>query len=237
MFSQGLAALDREVGSDEFIVAFGPIGLIAAGGFLAVTYLRSRESTGDIDYLIDPESAGDQHIQIPPQKAIQSVARQKGFTNKWINEDMAIFVTRKARQSLFEAAEKQNIVLFNGENLELLAAPLEWALERKLRTIHTADRGGKAEYDMEDALALLKELKLRNKGPLDEDSIRRMNMNGFDVLPSHETMQRVARAYQQKYIGQLFRNLWGPRVLFRLAVHMFTTPPYTETKSPLDRSV
>ncbi|RAK77238.1 uncharacterized protein BO72DRAFT_107781 [Aspergillus fijiensis CBS 313.89] len=203
--SQGLTALDREVGSDEFIVAFAPIRPIAAGGFLAVTYLRSRESTGDIDYLRDLEFAGDQHIQVPLQKAIRSVARQKGFTNKWINEDMAIFVTKKARQTLFEEAEKQNIVLFSGENLEVLAAPLEWALERKLRRIHAADRGRKAECDMEDALALLKALKLRNKGPLDQESVRRMNMNGFDVLPSYETMQRVSREYQQKYNEDIFK--------------------------------
>ncbi|RAH67334.1 uncharacterized protein BO66DRAFT_413705 [Aspergillus aculeatinus CBS 121060] len=165
--SQGLTARDREVGSDEFIVALAPIRLIAAGGFLAVTYLRSRESTGDIDYLIDPEFAGDQHIQVPLQKAIRSVAHQKGFTNKWINEDMAIFVTKKARQTLFGKAEKQNIVLFSGENIEAL--------------------------------------KLRNKGPLDQESVRRMNMNGFDVLPSYETMQRVSREYQQKYNEDIFK--------------------------------
>lgn len=81
-----------------------------------------------------------------------------------------------------------------------LAAPLEWALERKLRRIHAADRGRKAEYDMVDAIALLKELRVRNKGPLDEESIRTMNMNGFDVLPDHETMRRVAREYRHKYV-------------------------------------
>ncbi|OJK02582.1 hypothetical protein ASPACDRAFT_39889 [Aspergillus aculeatus ATCC 16872] len=140
--SQGLTALDREMGSDEFIVAFAPIRLIAAGGFLAVTYLRSRESTGDIDYLIDPEFAGDQHIQ-----------------------DMVNFVTKKAWQTLVEEAEKQNIVLFSGENIEILAAPLEWVLERKLRRIHAADRGRKAEYDMEDALALLKPAEATQQSP------------------------------------------------------------------------
>lgn len=53
---------------------------------------------------------------------------------------------------------------------------------------------------MVDAIALLKELRVRNKGPLDEESIRTMNMNGFDVLPDHETMRRVAREYRHKYV-------------------------------------
>ncbi|GAD96275.1 hypothetical protein PVAR5_4925 [Paecilomyces variotii No. 5] len=205
-FQEGsLAVLDREIGLNEFIVAFAPIRVMAAGGFLAVSYLKNRESTGDIDYMVEPEFAGDQHIQTPLKTAIQAVARRLNYNKDWANERGAIFVTKEARQILFERAEKQGITLFEGENLEVLAAPLEWALERKLRRIYGADRGRKAEYDMTDALALLKALRTRNNGPLDEESIRTMNVNGFDVLPNYETMQRVAREYRHKYNEDIFR--------------------------------
>jgi hypothetical protein len=191
--------------SNDWINAFAPIRIISAGGFLAVTYLKNRQSTGDIDYLIDPEFAEDKDIKGPLQTAINAVAHQLKYEDKWINEDMAIFVTKKTRQTLFKQAEKQGIMLFKGKSLEILAAPLEWALERKIRRIYAAERGRKIENDLTDAVALLRELRARNRGPLDGKYIQRLNMNGFDVLPDHETMQRVAREYRLKYNEDIFK--------------------------------
>lgn len=118
---------------------------------------------------------------------------------------MAIFVTKKTRETLFEQAEKQGITLFKGENLEILAAPIEWALERKLRRIHAANRDRKTEQDIADAIALLKHLRAQNNGPLDPDSIVAMNINGFDVIPDYGTMQRVADSYRRKYNEEIFQ--------------------------------
>ncbi|KAJ5091892.1 hypothetical protein NUU61_006762 [Penicillium alfredii] len=204
-FEDGLAALDTAMGQDVWLAAFAPIRIITAGGFLAVSYLKNRDSTGDIDYLIDPEFVGDKEVQDALHKAILSVARQLQYNNEWINEAMAIFVTKTARQQLFQEAEKQGIVLFKGENLEVLAAPIEWALERKLRRIHAADRDRKAELDMVDAVAFLKHLREQNNGPLDLESIRTMNVNRFDLLPDHRTMQQVADAYRQEHNEEIFK--------------------------------
>lgn len=38
-YSKGLLALDNAMGQDPWLVAFAPIRLISAGGFLAVSYL------------------------------------------------------------------------------------------------------------------------------------------------------------------------------------------------------
>ncbi|KAJ5895244.1 hypothetical protein N7495_006935 [Penicillium taxi] len=199
-----LKALDREMGADAWIVTFAPIRIIAAGGFLSVSYLKNRDSTGDIDYLLDPEVSDNDDLQSSLHQTIRTVARKMDYNHKWINEDMAIFVTKRSRETLFEQAAKQGITLFRGNNLEILAAPLEWALERKLRRIHAADRGRKTECDVVDALALLRELRVRNAGPLDEEEVRKMNVNGFDVLPGCETMQRVRREYRFMYNEEIF---------------------------------
>ncbi|CRL27977.1 unnamed protein product [Penicillium camemberti] len=204
-FEEGLLALDSEMGRDDWLIAFAPIRLISAGGFLAVSYLKNRESTGDVDYLIDPEFAEDKEIQNAFHEAVISVADKLHFTSDWINEAMAIFVTKKTRRTLFELAEKQNITLFKGENLEILAAPIEWALERKLRRIYAAQRDRKADLDLADAVALLKQLRTRNDGPLDLETIRTMNVNGFDVIPDHRTMHQVAEAYRREYNEDIFK--------------------------------
>lgn len=96
----GLAALDDEMGRNMWLAAFAPIRPITAGGFLAVSYLKNRDSTGDIDYLIDPEFVGDKEIQNALNEAVCSVAERLHYNYEWINEAMAIFVTKETRRTL-----------------------------------------------------------------------------------------------------------------------------------------
>lgn len=192
------------MGNNAWLVAFAPIRVLTAGGFLAVTYLKNRDSTGDLDYLIEPEYVGDQEIQRALDDAVRNVALRLRYNDEWMNDAMSIFVTRKARQDLFERALRDGVTLFKGEHLEVLAAPIEWALERKLRRIHGTSRDRKAESDMSDAVAILKYLRTRNDGPLDLESIRTMNVNGFDILPDDGTMQKVADEYRRVYNEEIF---------------------------------
>ncbi|KAJ5325760.1 uncharacterized protein N7506_008862 [Penicillium brevicompactum] len=203
-FAKGLAELDKEMSQNPWIVAFAPIELITAGGFLAVSYLKNRESTGDIDFLFDSEFSGDRDIHKAFRECALAVAKRLGYNRKWINTSMSIFVTAKTRQELFNQADQQNIVLYEGESLKIRAAPIEWALERKLRRIHAADRDRKAEFDLSDAVAMLKYMREQNDGPLEEEAIRTMNMNGFDVIPDHRTMKRVADEYRRTYGEDVF---------------------------------
>jgi hypothetical protein len=193
------------MGKDPYIAALAPIRIIAAGGFVAVSYLKSRESTADIDYLLDPEWAQDHDIKIPLREAMAKVAEQLQFSEDWINEDLSLFVTSSAREYLFRTAEEQNIVLWEGANLRIMAAPLEWVLERKLRRIHTGTRGQKAEYDMQDCIALLKCLRDRNGGPLDKNYIATLNVNSFDVVPDSATIEHVSAEYKKKFNEEIFR--------------------------------
>ncbi|OJD12208.1 hypothetical protein ACJ73_09393 [Blastomyces percursus] len=203
-FQKGLRALDTELGKNAFIVAFAPIKIIAAGGYFAITYLKNRTATTDLDYIADPQWAADEEIKKPIKEAIFEVSTALNYNEEWINEDMALFVAGRTRQHLFEKAERQNIVLFKGENLTVLAAPIEWVLERKIRRIHTGDRGRKAELDMSDALALLKYMKDMKGELLDKEHIRTLNSNSFDIIPTRETMEQVAAAFWRKYRGNIF---------------------------------
>ncbi|KAJ5923692.1 hypothetical protein N7454_008937 [Penicillium verhagenii] len=200
----GLRTLDTEMGRDEWLVAFAPIRLIAAGGYLAISFFHNRESTEDVDYLIDPEFEREKGIRQALDRAILTVAEQLNYNETWMNNDMAIFVTGPSRQTLFRQALGQGIALFKGQNLEVLATPIEWALETKLRRIFNSNRGRKAILDMGDAVTFLKYLRTRNKGPLDAESVRTMNINGFDVIPDDRTMRQVADEYRNKYNEDIF---------------------------------
>ncbi|EGC46505.1 conserved hypothetical protein [Histoplasma capsulatum var. duboisii H88] len=171
--SRGIETLDKFVTEDEMIYAFSPITMVSLGGYLAVSHFQNRSTTEDIDVIIDPEFASDKALHRRLQLAMV--------------------------KSIFEDAEKQNIILWSGENIRILAAPLEWGLETKLRRLPTKPHHLKAITDVEDVLVILNTLIDQNEGPLERDTIRKLNRNGFDVAIAHSVLDRVAKAYQERY--------------------------------------
>ncbi|KAL2823582.1 hypothetical protein BDW59DRAFT_173408 [Aspergillus cavernicola] len=203
-FRKGLEVLDHEMDNDDWLVAFAPITLLSAGGFLAVSFLENRESTGDLDYFLEPQWADDNDVRQPLYRAMIRTARKLGFVESWANDEMAFFVSDGVRMHLFEAAEKQNIVLWESANLRVLAVPLEWALERKLRRIYNHINHSKRGSDMNDALALLKHLRMQNSGPLDRQQIRTSSICSWEPPPDNGTMSQIATAYRYKYGEEAF---------------------------------
>ncbi|KAL4780844.1 hypothetical protein BJX76DRAFT_337007 [Aspergillus varians] len=201
---KALQALDEELGKFDFIVAFAPIKLITAGGFLAVNYLNNRESTKDLNYLLDPEWATDEDIKGPLEQAILRVSHRLQISEKWANEDMAFYVTKETRIHLFRKALKQNIILFRGDNVIILAAPIKWAVKRKIRWMFTPGQSRKVEIDMGDLLAMLKWMRDRKGGPLNREHLRTQSLNSFDVVPDSSGMERIATAYREKYRDEIF---------------------------------
>jgi len=57
---------------------------------------------------------------------------------------------------------------------------------------------------MEDALALFKHFREANKGPLDMEYFRNLNMNGFDLVPEPHQMEKIAAKYRDLYDEDLF---------------------------------
>ncbi|KAJ5677801.1 uncharacterized protein N7477_003434 [Penicillium maclennaniae] len=187
-FQRGLEVLDGEMGKDDWLIAFAPITLISTGGFLATNFFHNRESTGDLDYLLEPQWASDNDVKRPLQNAMIRTANQLGFTEDWM-------------------AEEQNIVLWEGANLRVLAVPLEYALERKLRRIHNSRKHVKRGSDIVDVVAILKHLRVQNAGPLSRERIRTLNICSFEMPPDSTTMNEIASAYRQEHEEEAFDEI------------------------------
>ncbi|EER36357.1 conserved hypothetical protein [Histoplasma capsulatum var. duboisii H88] len=194
-----LEALDKALGGNELIYAFSPITMISPGGYLAVSYFQNRAMTEDIDVIIDPEYASDEELLSLMHTVMAEVGRDLNFGEHWINDSVALFLTQPARKSLFSDAEKQNIVLWSGEHLRVLAAPLEWGLETKLRRFSTKPHHHKIATDTEDVVVILNTLINRNNGPLERDAIQRLNRNGFDIVIADRVLDQVAEVYGERY--------------------------------------
>lgn len=61
------------------------------------------------------------------------------------------------------------------------------------------ESGPQAETGISDAVAVLKQLREKNGGLLDAETIRTMNMNGFEVVPDYRTMQLVGDEYRRTH--------------------------------------
>ncbi|PGH29216.1 hypothetical protein GX50_08051 [[Emmonsia] crescens] len=196
---RGLVALDEAMGKDLMIHAFSPITMISPGGYIAVTYFENRISTEDIDVIIDPDYAGERDLLNLLRTTMMDVGDYLGYGKKWINDSVALFLTTPSRRSLFDDAKKQDIVLWSGENLRVLAAPLEWGLESKLRRLSAKPNHPKRVTDMSDVLVLLNALINKNKGALNRDVVLGMNRNGFDLAIKEQVLDQVAEEYEGQY--------------------------------------
>lgn len=67
------------MGQNAWLIAFAPIRLVTAGAFVAVSYLKNRDRKGDLNYLIDPEFAGDRDIEGALRSAVLSVAERLSY--------------------------------------------------------------------------------------------------------------------------------------------------------------
>lgn len=94
-------------------------------------------------------------------------------------------------------------MLWEGSHLRVLVL-LEWALEQKLRRIHNGMQSSKRGTDINDALALLRHLKMRNGGLLEREYIRTLDICSTEMVPDHGTMDEIATTYGKKYHEEAF---------------------------------
>lgn len=193
------------MGKDEWLIAFAPITVLTTGGFVAVNFFRNRQSTGDLDYLLEPQWAYDNDVKGPLQRAVMRAARHLSFVEDWANEEMALFTPKTRREHLFQEAERQNVVLWESTHLRVLAAPWQWSVERKLRRINNNKHHPKRGSDIEDVLTLLKHMKAQRGGPLNREHIRTSSICSVELPPDYATMDEITAAYRNKYQEEVFQ--------------------------------
>lgn len=195
-------------------MSIAPIRLISLGSSLAVKLCQNRESTWDIDCLLDPNVAVAPDYVEELKAAIARVAAEEGYSKTWLNQQVEVFVARNKRMDLFLRSIDQNIILFQGENLVLYAGWLNWALERKVRRVaHVRERRARKNVDIADAAAIVRQMRGSGSNtssdssssaspgslPMSFEFIRALNFNGFDVSPTDEAIKAVADWYADKY--------------------------------------
>lgn len=161
---------------------------------MAVSYLRNRLATEDIDYIIDPNIENLGKIKEKLQKAIIAVARKHNISEEWINGRMELFAVGATKTQLFRESIDQQVVLWRGKNLVIHAAKWEWSLARKLKRIGSERR----EVDVSDAVEILKIMVDKNNGPLTRDTMKAWNTIVYTPIED-PVLDIVAANFSAKY--------------------------------------
>ncbi len=183
-------------------MSVAPIRLISVGGSMAVLLCGNRDSSTDIDCILDPQVDENEEYVAEWNNAVVNTAKAALLHSDWLNQQLAIFVRKDKRRILFLESIQQGIILYEGDNLVIYAGRLDWALERKIRRVaYATDRQKGKNVDMLDAAAIIKLMTSRDdySTPLTFDFIRSLNFNGFDLAPTTDAIEAVARYYKEKY--------------------------------------
>ncbi|KAI9826795.1 MAG: hypothetical protein M1819_007266 [Sarea resinae] len=193
-FYQALGDLDNEILESKNLKEVLPIKLICGGGFVAISHLRLRETTDDINFILDPQVKGQTKIRAKLRRAIENVAAYRGLTREWLNSRMEVFAVGNTKMHLFRDSLDQNVILWQGKNLVLYAVKWEWSLARKLKRIGSSNRS----IDLDDAVAILRKMVDEKGGPLQRSTVKDLDQIVYTPIED-SVLDRVALAYNLTY--------------------------------------
>lgn len=177
-------------------MSVAPIRLMSVGGFVSVKLFQNRNSTIDVDCLMDPNFDAVHEYRNEFWRAVRQVAVSFGdLETDWLNDELRNFIRSSKRQDLFLESVEQDIVMYQGKNLMIFAGKMEWALERKIRRIANAHRA--RLKDIDDAVAVTRFIIDACGGPLSADWVENLNRNGFDVANMRRGMEAVSARYRE----------------------------------------
>jgi hypothetical protein len=157
-----------DINRDQLRLAFGymaefleqrnvNLSIYVAGGAVNTIYLRSRHTTGDVDFFGANEQS--RLLKDASKHAQQYSTSQMGAN--WFNNSMSLFLRRDQEQDLIAASHRQNVILFSKPGLTVYAVPWEYALCGKTDRLTKPDR---RSYDTADAVAYLRQCVKANGG-------------------------------------------------------------------------
>ncbi|RBR09029.1 uncharacterized protein FIESC28_10037 [Fusarium coffeatum] len=132
----------------------GHVTIIAVGGAVNTIYLRSRETTHDVDFFNNNLTAEDFERLKAGVRAASKI--DKTLTRDWLNNRTAFFIPKDKQHSLTAQALNQREVIFEEPGLTVLAAPWEYAFCGKVDRLSVGGLHSAQDYDLSDALEYLR---------------------------------------------------------------------------------
>lgn len=159
---------------------------------LAVSIFGNRQSTKDIDNMVEPNADDAEKNRTELLAVIQAATEVGNYAPGWFNDKLKLFISREKRQQLFFHSFKQELVALQGTNMVIYVGSLDFGLERKLRRMEGRSVRIHGSNDASDAVATVHQLKGGSAHPLGLKYVRSLDRNGFGIpfQPSKSTERR-----------------------------------------------
>lgn len=166
--------------------------IYVAGGAVNTIYLRSRHTTGDVDFF-----GANEHSRLlkDASKYVQQRSQSQIGAN-WFNNSMSLFLTRDMERDLTGASQRQNAVLFQEPGLTVYAVPWEYALCGKTDRLTKPDR---RPYDAADAVAYLHQCIRANGGRAIQAQWVETWAQRYNKAVSVQVLTEIDTLYVSKY--------------------------------------
>lgn len=100
--------------------------IVAVGGVINTLYLRSRETTHDVDFF--SRTLEYEELQLLTEATIQAASAIGAVSTQWLNNQTSVFMTQPTRLRLVEGAISNNEVIFRAGGITVLAPPWRYAI-------------------------------------------------------------------------------------------------------------
>ncbi|EAU88698.1 hypothetical protein CC1G_01071 [Coprinopsis cinerea okayama7 len=170
------------------------ITIIAVGGAVNTLLLRTRASTGDVDFFYRTKTKHEDVSQVIV--AANTAASSLKLGDHWLNNHTAVFIEEGTIQQLYDEAVQQNDVVFQAAGLTVYAAPWRYALGTKLDRL---SKTGARPYDMSDAVGYLVQLIQKRKGAaVKKSEIKKWAQDFKFTVPNDKLVDQLAAEYKKK---------------------------------------
>ncbi|KAK4043358.1 hypothetical protein C8A01DRAFT_32484 [Parachaetomium inaequale] len=137
------------------------VTVVAVGGAVNTIFLKSRDSTQDVDFYNSRLTAADFEHLVNGAKAAGK--KNPLLASGWLNNHTVFFIPQGQRDTLTDQAFVQNELIFNHPGLKVLAAPWQYAFCCKVDRLSGGGINAARSYDLSDAVVYLHRYLARQK--------------------------------------------------------------------------
>jgi hypothetical protein len=191
---EGLKVVAKYLASKKLNVA-----IVTVGGAVNTVLLKSRASTGDVDFFYRTKASGSKESNLVHEVVEGGKLAEKELKlgSQWLNNHTVVFIEEHIIHDLYDDAVAQNEKVFSANGLTVYAAPWNYALMAKL---DRAGKPGAKSYDITDAVDYLDRLiKSRHGHAVKKSELKAWATKFKLAAPTEAVIDRLDKLYKQKH--------------------------------------
>ncbi|KAK4040764.1 hypothetical protein C8A01DRAFT_45966 [Parachaetomium inaequale] len=194
------AALDRV--SQYIAQRNRHLSVITVGGAVNTLYLRSRDTTHDVD--VFGSDLGNQSRILLDAAIYDAHHHIPALGTDWLNTETQMWMPGPMHSELTEMARQQNVQVYHSQSFTILAAPWEYAFTTKFSRILLG--GDQARpYDLPDAVTYIHQyIQSHGNQPVPIPTVVGWARRWHHEITEDILINRVNPEYRRRYRGNAF---------------------------------